>query len=78
MRTQQGLAVTAVSLQLAACAAAFGFPPEAMRKSPPAGIENRALAVGAPFPRLTVRSTAGDVRFTSGTRYALVFYRGDW
>ena len=54
------------------------FPPQAMRKSPPVGIERRAIAVGAAFPKVEVETTQGVLGLESGKRHVLVFYRGDW
>lgn len=52
------------------------------RESPPPGIEERALAVGAQAPGLTLDSTRGGTwsltEALEGGPVVLVFYRGDW
>ncbi len=76
-----GAAVLACVVQLFACGVglrAAGFPPEATRKSPPSGIEARALKVGADFPRIELAATTGAVGFEKGKRHIVVFYRGSW
>jgi hypothetical protein len=57
------------------------MPVGASRKTPPPGIGERAPAVGARAPDLTLASTQGEValsaRLADGPA-VLVFYRGDW
>ncbi len=75
------IAILACVAQVAGCSLmlrAAGYPPEATRKSPPSGIESRALAAGAAFPRTVLTATTGDVRFEPGKRHVLIFYRGAW
>ena len=56
--------------------------PNPQRESPPARIEEHAVAVGAPAPNLTLESTSGGAWSLAHTLEAgpviLVFYRGDW
>mgnify|MGYP001357910884 CR=1 FL=1 len=66
---------------LAGCAAALkaaGFPPQALRKAPPAGVEGTALAVGATAPDVTVPLTDGTTAGVRGAPTVLLFYRGHW
>ncbi len=72
---------TAVLVPLAACSLvlqASGYPPEAGRKSPPIGIEDRAVAVGAKVSPGGLASTKGEIALEKGRRHVLVFYRGAW
>lgn len=81
----------ALLLGLAACAStpAFppaarpgGFPPEARRTQPPAGVEERALAIGERAPDFTLpRAGGGSLRLSQALArgpVVLVFYRGQW
>lgn len=77
----RGVAVVVTALQVLACSVvlqAAGYPPEATRKSPPQGIEERVLKKGAAMPPVTLASTKGDLSFEKGKRHVLVFYRGAW
>ena len=60
----------------------FGYPPEALRRSAPEGIEARSTEVGAVAPALDLATAAGG-RWTLAEHLAqgpavVVFYRGDW
>lgn len=61
--------------------AAGGYPPEAMRKAPPVGIES-ALALGAMAPGFELASsTGGEVALEKvllDRSVLLIFFRGDW
>ena len=66
---------------LAACSVVLpllGYPPEATRESPPQGIEQAALPVGAAAPNIERQSTEGPWHLTPGETQLLVFYRGHW
>jgi hypothetical protein len=66
---------------LAGCASvlkAAGYPPEATRKTPPTGVEDSALKVGAVAPDVSVPLTDGTSAALRGSRTALLFYRGSW
>ena len=80
-RWARTITVSACAVHLIVCGMmlrAAGFPLEARRKSPPSGIETRAVKVGAEFPRLELPGTAGTVGFEKGKRHIVVFYRGSW
>lgn len=65
---------------LASCAAmktVSEFPPEARRKTAPAGLEG-ALPVGAVAPQLSIAMTDGTSASLRGGHTALIFYRGRW
>ncbi|MDP2270672.1 MAG: hypothetical protein Q8N23_13620 [Archangium sp.] len=69
-----------LALLLGGCATvmkAGGFPPEARRKTPPAGLE-QALDVGAQVPDLKLAMTDGSTLSLHGQPSALFFYRGHW
>lgn len=71
----------ALGVQVAACGLvlrAAGYPPEAARKSPPPGIEQRVLGIGSAAPEINASSTAGRFAMAEGRRHVLVFYRGAW
>jgi hypothetical protein len=77
----RGIVIIAAALHVLACSVvmqAAGYPPEAGRKSPPPGIETRALKKGAELPPVTLASTKGELSFEKGKRHVLVFYRGAW
>ena len=56
--------------------------PNPRRESPPIGIEDRSIAVGAKAPAFTLESArAGDWDLSQALArgpVVLVFYRGDW
>lgn len=52
-------------------------PPNPMRESPPPGIEERALPVGAAAPAFTLPASDGG-RWSLHGPAVLVFYRGHW
>ena len=72
-------------LFLSACGTvlqAAGYPPEAMRRTAPEGIEERAPSVGAMAPAVELRSHEGeryslDTARTKGP-VVVLFYRGHW
>jgi hypothetical protein len=70
--------LTAALLSCALVLTAAGYPPEATRKSPPAGIEGRALERGDDFPAMAMAGTTGPVALEKGRRHILIFYRGAW
>lgn len=77
----RSVAVALVILPMIACGPvlrAAGFPPEATRKSPPEGIETRALKGGDEFPSLELAGTTGTIAFPLTVRHIVVFYRGSW
>ncbi len=63
---------------------AAGYPPEALRETPPEGIEKRSPKVGAKAPvpvgagALQLHSTQGKWSLASEELQLLVFYRGAW
>ncbi len=68
----------AVAIGCGAVAQVAGFPPEVMRRSPPEGIEDRALATDQPAPPLSLPSTGGGFELAANGHYLLLFYRGHW
>ena len=63
-------------------AIAAGFPPNARRTTPPPGLEERALKLGAAAPAISL-PTSGGAPFVLADQLrrgpvALVFYRGSW
>jgi hypothetical protein len=56
---------------------AAALPPNPKRESPPPGIEERALAVGAGAPHFTLPDANGGHWLLHGPA-VLVFYRGHW
>ncbi len=53
------------------------LPPHPTRESPPPGLEQRALAVGATAPVIALPDSTGGKWSLRGPA-ALVFYRGHW
>lgn len=53
------------------------LPPNPGRESPPPGLEQRALPIGAAAPDLTLPDAKGE-RWTRRGAAVLVFYRGHW
>ena len=60
----------------------LGYPPYALRKDPPNGIAQRALAAGATAPTFELPSSeAGTWALAKALQtgpVVLLFYRGDW
>jgi hypothetical protein len=56
---------------------AAALPPNPKRESPPPGVEQRALPVGAIAPALTLPDSNGGEWSLHGPA-VLVFYRGHW
>ena len=54
-----------------------GFPPEATRKTAPAGLE-QAIDVGAVAPALQLAMSDGSTEALRGKPTVLLFYRGHW
>jgi hypothetical protein len=56
---------------------AAALPPNPTRQSPPPGLEQRALPVGAPAPAFTLPDASSGNWSLHGPA-VLVFYRGHW
>ena len=85
MRRTSLLAALGSACLLVACATVLpmvGYPPEATRKSAPAGIDARAVGLGDGAPAFELSSHAGETVALAEARKAgpvvLVFYRGHW
>lgn len=79
------LALAAVALALAGCGLALsaaGYPPEALRKTPPAGIEGRVRQIGTTAPGFSLTAADGTTRSLKSLLArgpaVIVFYRGPW
>ena len=80
MRRSVVLALSAVAA-IVAIAAACDVPLGAIRRSPPAGIDARVVAAGAPAPPFTLAGTQGTFALADVLAHdhaLLVFYRGHW
>ncbi len=57
-----------------------GYPPEAMRATPPKEMASEALAVGSKVPSVKLTLSDGRTASLPGSDGAvvLVFYRGQW
>lgn len=77
MRSGAAVALLTVLASSFGCSAlpVFGYPPEALRKSPPPGVD--LPAVCATVPPVELQTTGGAIN-TAGKRVLLVFYRGHW
>ncbi len=58
-------------------------PANAERATPPGGLDDQAIALGAPAPTASVRATTGAAwslpdALATHPRVVVVFYRGDW
>ena len=77
-------AIVAAAVLILGCGSLLqiaGYPPEALRNSPPPGIETTALQVGAVAPDLTLTDTDGVKRKLGGASERLrvvAFFRGSW
>ena len=70
-----------LALLLLVTATGCDIPIGAIRRSPPAGIDARVLAVGMPAPGFTLKGTAGSFALSEVVAHdnvLLVFYRGHW
>jgi hypothetical protein len=56
---------------------AAALPPNPKRETPPSGIEQRALPVGAIAPAFTLPDATGG-HWSPHRTAVLVFYRGHW
>lgn len=78
--------LAAVSVTLAASCSlvlpVFGYPPEALRKTAPDGIEKGALTVGATAQPVDLENATGAkwslAKADPKKSVVLVFYRGHW
>ena len=81
VRLASALLLSSACLLVASCGTmlkAAGFPPQAMRATPPEGLEQSAAAVGTRLAAATVPLSDGQSAKLLGPPTAIVFYRGQW
>ena len=81
VRLASALLLSSACLLVASCGTvlkAAGFPPQAMRPTPPEGLEQTAAAVGARLAEASVQLSDGQSAPLVGPPTAIVFYRGHW
>lgn len=78
-------AVLAATFLLVACATAMkaaGYPPNPTRAEPPAGLSEKALAIGSRAPAFSLPASTGvtwSLGNVLGDRpVVILFYRGHW